>query len=55
MLLNGPKEHPYDKTRTIMNNYKKTVLKNGTRIITESISHAKSVSLGIWVNAGSRE
>ena len=38
-----------------MSNYKKTVLKNGFRIITESLSHAKSVSLGIWVNAGSRD
>jgi predicted Zn-dependent peptidase len=38
-----------------LNNYKKTIFKNGTRIITESISHAKSVSLGIWVNAGSRD
>jgi len=35
--------------------YKKTVFDNGTKIITESISHAKSVSLGIWVNAGSRD
>jgi predicted Zn-dependent peptidase len=38
-----------------MTNYKKTILKNGFRIITESLSHAKSVSLGIWVNAGSRD
>jgi len=35
--------------------YKKTVFDNGTKVITESISHAKSVSLGIWVNAGSRD
>jgi predicted Zn-dependent peptidase len=35
--------------------YKKTVLANGTRIITEGLSHAKSISLGIWVNAGSRD
>ena len=35
--------------------YKKTIFDNGTKIITESISHAKSVSLGIWVNAGSRD
>ena len=35
--------------------YKKTVFDNGTKIITESVSHAKSVSLGIWVNAGSRD
>ena len=35
--------------------YKKTVFANGTKIITEGLSHAKSVSLGIWVNAGSRD
>ena len=35
--------------------YKKTVFANGTKIITDSPSHASSVSLGIWVNAGSRD
>lgn len=35
--------------------YKKTSFDNGTKIITESVAHAKSVSLGIWVNAGSRD
>ncbi len=35
--------------------YKKTVFTNGTRIITEALSHAKSASLGVWVNAGSRD
>ena len=36
----------------LMNN--KTVLKNGVKIITESLDYAKSVSLGIWINTGSR-
>ena len=35
--------------------YKKTVLKNGVRIISERLDHMKSVSLGIWVNTGSRD
>jgi len=35
--------------------FKKTVLANGTKILSRSVSHAKSVSLGIWVNAGSRD
>jgi len=35
--------------------YRKSVFANGTKIITEGLSHAKSVSLGIWVNAGSRD
>ena len=38
-----------------MKNYKKTVFDNGTKVITESVSNAKSVSLGVWVNAGSRD
>lgn len=35
--------------------YKKTVLPNGVRIITEEIDHVRSVSLGLWVGAGSRD
>ncbi len=35
--------------------YRKTVLKNGVRIVSETLDHYRSVSLGIWVNAGSRE
>ncbi|MEA2039302.1 MAG: pitrilysin family protein [Thermodesulfobacteriota bacterium] len=35
--------------------YNKTVLKNGVRIISEQLEHLRSVSLGIWVNAGSRD
>jgi predicted Zn-dependent peptidase len=35
--------------------YRKSVLKNGVRLITEQSDHLRSVSLGIWVNAGSRD
>ncbi|MCP4682659.1 MAG: insulinase family protein [Desulfobacterales bacterium] len=35
--------------------YNKTVLNNGVRIISEKLDHLRSVSLGIWVNAGSRD
>jgi len=35
--------------------YNKTVLKNGVRILSEKLEHFRSVSLGIWVNVGSRE
>lgn len=35
--------------------YHKTVLKNGVRIVSEQLEHLRSVSLGIWVNAGSRD
>jgi predicted Zn-dependent peptidase len=35
--------------------YHKTVLGNGLRIISEQLDHLQSVSVGIWVNAGSRD
>jgi predicted Zn-dependent peptidase len=35
--------------------YRKTILDNGIRLITERVAHAKSISMGIWVNAGSRD
>ena len=34
--------------------YNKTVLDNGIRIVTEEINHVRSVSLGVWVESGSR-
>ena len=34
--------------------YRKTVLDNGIRIISEEIDHVRSVSIGIWVQCGSR-
>lgn len=35
--------------------FKKTVLPNGVRIITEEIDYVRSVSVGLWVGAGSRD
>ena len=35
--------------------YRKTVLDNGLKIISETVGYARSVSIGIWVNAGSRD
>jgi predicted Zn-dependent peptidase len=35
--------------------YRKTVLPNGVRLVTEQMPHVRSVSLGIWVTAGSRD
>ena len=37
------------------NLYKITVLENGMRVLTESIPHLHSVSVGIWLNVGSRD
>jgi predicted Zn-dependent peptidase len=33
----------------------KTVLTNGVRILTHPVPHARSVSMGIWVDAGARD
>ena len=35
--------------------YHKTVLDNGIRVVTETIPHVRSVSLGVWANVGSRD
>lgn len=35
--------------------YKKEILPNGVRIVTEEMPYVRSVSLGIWVAAGSRD
>ncbi|HDM76378.1 MAG TPA: insulinase family protein [Deltaproteobacteria bacterium] len=35
--------------------YQKTTLENGIRIVTEKIPHLHSVSVGVWVDAGSRD
>ena len=35
--------------------HRKTVLKNGIKILSERLEHYRSVSLGIWVNVGSRD
>ena len=35
--------------------YKKTVFENGLKVITEAIPHVRSISLGLWLNTGSRD
>jgi predicted Zn-dependent peptidase len=35
--------------------YKKTVLENGIKVVTEEIPYLKSVSIGVWVVTGSRD
>ena len=37
------------------NGFNKTVLNNGIRIVTKRISHARSVTMGVWVNVGARD
>jgi len=33
--------------------YRKTVLPNGLRVVTESMDHVRSASVGVWIGAGS--
>ena len=35
--------------------FKKELLDNGIRVVTEEIPHVRSASLGVWVNVGSRD
>ncbi|WP_031514442.1 M16 family metallopeptidase [Desulfofalx alkaliphila] len=35
--------------------YQKTTLDNGLRILSEEIPHVRSVSIGLWINVGSRD
>jgi predicted Zn-dependent peptidase len=35
--------------------YQKTILDNGVRIVTEEIPHVRSLSLGFWIETGSRD
>ncbi len=35
--------------------YRKTTLENGIRVVSETISHVRSVSIGVWANVGSRD
>ena len=34
--------------------YRKSVLPNGIRVITERMPHVRSVAVGVWVETGSR-
>jgi len=45
--------HSSSSTRT-ESTYQKTTLPNGVRVITEAIPHVRSLSLGFWIETGSR-
>lgn len=52
------KTHPTSATTSISSEqslYRKTVLENGIRVVTEQIPYVRSVSLGVWANVGSRD
>ncbi|MEX0602767.1 MAG: pitrilysin family protein [Bacteroidota bacterium] len=41
--------------RNLASTYRKTVLPSGLRVVTEQIPYVRSVSVGIWINSGSRD
>jgi predicted Zn-dependent peptidase len=42
-------------TKTATRNIRKTVLSNGLLVLTESMPHLRSVSMGAWIGSGSRD
>jgi len=40
---------------SVQSEYKKTQLPNGIRIVTESLPHVRSISVGVWLDVGSRD
>ena len=42
-------------TKTASRNIRKTVLSNGLLVLTESMPHVRSVSMGAWIGSGSRD
>lgn len=44
-----------DSQSSIHSQYQKTVLPNGIRVVTEEIPYVRSVSVGAWIDAGSRD
>src|SRR5215813_3616611 len=41
-------------TATVDGEYRRTILPNGIRLLTEWIPHVRSVAIGVWVDTGSR-
>jgi predicted Zn-dependent peptidase len=39
----------------VQDNFNKTVLDNGIRIVSKRVPHARSVAMGVWVNVGARD
>src|SRR5690242_8827213 len=51
---NGLKGPPSAVTATPARDIEMTTLANGVRVITETMPHVRSVSVGIWIGTGSR-
>lgn len=48
-------ESATQKTQHPARNIRRTVLPNGLLVLTESMPHMRSVSMGAWINSGSRD
>jgi predicted Zn-dependent peptidase len=46
---------PSNSSAKVETAYRKTILKNGIRVVTEEIPHVRSLSLGIWIETGSKD
>jgi predicted Zn-dependent peptidase len=44
-----------DPRARVESEYRKTILPNGIRLVTEWIPHVRSVAVGVWVDTGSRD
>ncbi len=44
-----------DLSRGTSRNIRKTILPNGLTVLTESVPHLRSVSMGAWISSGSRD
>jgi predicted Zn-dependent peptidase len=55
IILKTPADSLNDSRVTSGPGHQKTILDNGIKVITEEIPYLKSVSIGVWVNTGSRD
>ena len=47
--------HPATVRESPTRNIRRTLLPNGLLVLTESIPHVRSVSMGVWIASGSRD
>lgn len=50
----SPRIHSLSQS-SLSSNYKKTQLSNGIRVVSEEIPHVRSISVGVWIDVGSRD
>ncbi|HUN65682.1 MAG TPA: pitrilysin family protein [Bacteroidota bacterium] len=54
MRTSLPREIPHGR-QFLQTHYRKTQLSNGLRVVTEQIPYVRSISVGVWINVGSRD